>query len=145
MRVAGAVHRKIGQQTEEIATQSANEDLISLRQPNLLPFSVSLRCYPGNLGLYDKSIRSCRYTGARLERGFEGWNHDGDNSRERTGASTTGDDERRRGRQNAGVFLRSYGIGTKASYRDVHVKHYCFVPQFLFLGSGKLLSFVSHR
>ncbi len=26
-----------------------------LRQPNLLPFSPSSRCYPGNLGLYEKS------------------------------------------------------------------------------------------
>ncbi len=43
--------RKIGQQTEEIAMQCANQDLNPLRQPNLLPFSASWRCYPGNLGL----------------------------------------------------------------------------------------------
>ncbi len=62
-----------------------------------------------------------------------------------TGAATAGDDERRRARQSAGVFLRSYGTRTKASYRDVHVKHYCSVPKLRFLGSGELLSFVSHR
>jgi hypothetical protein len=30
--------------------QRANQDLCRLRQPNLLPFSASERCYPGNLG-----------------------------------------------------------------------------------------------
>ena len=34
-------HRKIGQQTEEIAMQNPNQDLNRLRQPNVLPFSVS--------------------------------------------------------------------------------------------------------
>ncbi len=46
--------RKIGQQTEEIAMQiamqCANQDLNRLRQPNLLPYSASWRCYLGNLG-----------------------------------------------------------------------------------------------
>ncbi len=43
--------RKIGQQPEGIAMQCANQDLNRLRQPNLLPFSASWRCYLGNLGL----------------------------------------------------------------------------------------------
>jgi hypothetical protein len=43
-----------------------------LRQPNLLPFSVSSWCYPADLGLYEKSIRSCRYIGTHPEREFEG-------------------------------------------------------------------------
>ncbi len=43
-------NRKIGQQTGEIAMQCANQDLNRLRQPNVLPFSTSWRCYPGNLG-----------------------------------------------------------------------------------------------
>ena len=36
--------------TEEIAMQCANQELNRLRQPNVLPFSASQRCYPGNLG-----------------------------------------------------------------------------------------------
>jgi hypothetical protein len=44
------LHRKFGQQTEEIAMPSANQTLVRLRQPNVLPFWASLRCYPGNLG-----------------------------------------------------------------------------------------------
>jgi hypothetical protein len=43
-------HRKIGQQTEEIAAHNVNQDLNRLLQPNVLPFSASWRCYPGNLG-----------------------------------------------------------------------------------------------
>ncbi len=31
--------------------KNANQDLNRLRQPNVLPFSVSWRCYLGNLGL----------------------------------------------------------------------------------------------
>jgi hypothetical protein len=31
--------------------QSANQTLNRLRHPNVLPFSASWRCYPGNLGL----------------------------------------------------------------------------------------------
>jgi hypothetical protein len=49
------LHCKIGQQTEEIAMQSANQDLIRLRQPNVLPFSASWTCYLGNLGWYGAS------------------------------------------------------------------------------------------
>ena len=42
-------NRKMGQQTEEIAMRNVNQDLNRLRQPNVLPFSASWRCYPGNL------------------------------------------------------------------------------------------------
>jgi len=42
--------RKIGQQTEEIAMQCANQELNRLRQPNVLPFSAGWWCYLGNLG-----------------------------------------------------------------------------------------------
>jgi hypothetical protein len=31
--------------------RNVNQDLNRLRQPNVLPFSASLRGYPGNLGL----------------------------------------------------------------------------------------------
>ena len=30
---------------------NANQGLIRLRQPNVVPLSASWRCYPGNLGL----------------------------------------------------------------------------------------------
>jgi hypothetical protein len=43
-------NREIGQQTEEIAMQNANQDLSRLQDPNLLPFAASRRCHPGNLG-----------------------------------------------------------------------------------------------
>ena len=44
-------NRKTSQQTEEIAMRNVNQDLRRLRQPYLLSFSASLRCYLGNLGL----------------------------------------------------------------------------------------------
>ena len=43
-------HRKIGQQTEEIAMQNANQEKFHLRQPNVLKFSASWWRYLGNLG-----------------------------------------------------------------------------------------------
>ncbi len=43
--------RKVGQQTEEIVMQRVNQIPNRLRQPNVLPFSASWRCYPGNRGL----------------------------------------------------------------------------------------------
>ncbi len=48
-RAERPVRRKIGQQTEEIAMQRANLELCPVGQPNVLPFSASWRCYPGNL------------------------------------------------------------------------------------------------
>ena len=47
--------RKTSQRTEEIAMQSANQDLSRLRQPMLLAFSASSRRYPGNHGLLVKA------------------------------------------------------------------------------------------
>jgi len=43
-------NRKISQQTQEIAMQCPDQDPSHLPQPNVLPFSASWRCYPGNLG-----------------------------------------------------------------------------------------------
>ncbi len=43
-------NRQISHQTEETAMQHANQDPSPLRQPNVLPFSASWRCYLGNLG-----------------------------------------------------------------------------------------------
>ncbi len=40
--------RKVGQQTEEIVMQRVNKILNRPRQRNVLPFSPSWRCYPGN-------------------------------------------------------------------------------------------------
>ncbi len=54
--------RKTSQQTEEIAMRNVNQDLNRLRQPNLLPFLASWRCYPGNLG-YLYLSEPCRCVG----------------------------------------------------------------------------------
>ena len=43
-------NRKTSQQMEEIAMRNVNQGLNRLRQPNLLPYSASWRCYLGNLG-----------------------------------------------------------------------------------------------
>lgn len=43
--------------------KNANEDLNRFRQPNVLPFSASWRCYPSNLGLNvppDWHVAGCR-------------------------------------------------------------------------------------
>ncbi len=48
MPVQRPFNRKIGQQTEEIVMQRVNQIPNRLRQPNVLPFSASSRCYPGN-------------------------------------------------------------------------------------------------
>ncbi len=50
LELAPAFNRKFGQQTEEFAMKNANHDPNRLRQPNVLPFSASWRCYLGNLG-----------------------------------------------------------------------------------------------
>ena len=36
--------------------QYVNQDLNRLRHPNVLPFSASWRCYPGNLGLHPNRV-----------------------------------------------------------------------------------------
>ena len=36
--------------SEEIAAHNVNQDLIRIRQPNVLPLSASWRFYLGNLG-----------------------------------------------------------------------------------------------
>ena len=51
-------NRKTSQQTEQIAMRIVNQDLNRIRQRNLLPFSVNLRCYPGNFGSGDGIGRS---------------------------------------------------------------------------------------
>jgi hypothetical protein len=43
-------NRKSSHQAEDIAMQHANQGPSRPRQPNVLPFSASWRCYPGNLG-----------------------------------------------------------------------------------------------
>ncbi len=43
-------NRKTSQHTEEIAMRNANQEPNRLREPNMLPFSASWRCYLGNLG-----------------------------------------------------------------------------------------------
>ncbi len=43
-------NRKINHPAEGIAMHNGNQDRFRLRQPNVLPFSASWRCYLGNLG-----------------------------------------------------------------------------------------------